>query len=63
LPHRKLALGVRHQRLRGPAPVGNRLPERAAFLSEAAMLQPIPVAGRRPYAWMPDILRAQHLDR
>jgi hypothetical protein len=55
--------GQCHQFFGVAAPLGDAAADRLALLRVAAVLQPIAVAGRRAYPWVPDILRPQHLER
>jgi hypothetical protein len=45
-----------------PLPLGRGFAELADFAGVAAVLQPVPVSERRPYPWVPDVLRTQQLD-
>jgi hypothetical protein len=60
---RQFALRAGHQRLRFAAPLRDVTAELLALERVVAVLQPVAIAERRSYSWVPHLLRPQHLDR
>lgn len=62
-PQRQFELGALHEGAGLAAPGCDAAAHRFALIGVATGLQPVAIAKRRPYAWMPHILGPQHLER